>query len=121
MKLLENLLDRLSRVNYVADLYDLENDFNNVGLSLQQSGKRLILCRVIDGRPIIDENGEFYLSIGHVDHAYTTTTNRRVLFEFITTNAGKPTAVGVGPKSYEHRPGFLNNTFISERHPFKDA
>jgi len=72
-------------------LYALEESFNKVGLTIQTtSNKRMILCKLREGRPVTEEVISDYIFIGSLNDPMKELSDRasEKICDFVRTNAG---------------------------------
>jgi hypothetical protein len=77
-------------INY-QNLYGLEEQFNKVGLTIQTtSHNRMLLCKLINGAPIIENVVDDYIFIGSLDDMNRDLTEKTAekIMDFVRTNAG---------------------------------
>ena len=87
----ENLLIKVSRCPNYRTLYAMETDFNKGGLTIQTTaGNRVILCRLVKGRPMAAEVITDYIFIGALNEADRDLDDRASMkiCDFIANAAG---------------------------------
>jgi hypothetical protein len=73
------------------NLYALEEDFNAIGLTVQTtSNRRMILCKLVDGKVISNKIIDDFIFIGSLDSALNEISDRAAskVTDFIRSNAG---------------------------------
>lgn len=101
---LRGLLNKINRcVNYET-LYQLEEDFNLVGFTLQPTGqKQILLCIIEDGSPKAKKFFEDYIHIGSIESKFEEITPRlrECIKDFVCQNANMPAEVKTRTKSWQ--------------------
>jgi len=77
-------------------LYALEDEFNKIGLTIQTTQKnRMILCKLVAGKPIANNVIEDFIFVGSYQQAETELSDRAVekIIDFVGNNQGAPSKV----------------------------
>jgi len=77
-------------------LYALEDEFNKIGLTIQTTQKnRMILCKLVDGKPIANNVIEDFIFVGSYQQAETELSDRAIekIIDFVGNNQGAPSKV----------------------------
>lgn len=95
-KRLDKLLYKIEQCVNHQSIFAMESDFNNCGLSIQTTANnRMILCRLQDGRPVIESVVDDYIFIGSLKEGSTELTDRAVskISDFVRTHSKGPDTV----------------------------
>ncbi len=87
----ERLLVKVSGCPNYRTLYAMEADFNSAGLTIQTTtGNRIILCRLVKGRPVAKEAMTDFIFIGSLDGADRDLDDRvsQKICDFISNTEG---------------------------------
>lgn len=90
------LVNKLSQCIDFQSLYALEEDLNRVGMTIQTTANnRMILCKLMEGRPVANNVIEDYVFVGSLETATRELTDRAVnkICDFVRMNAGNADAV----------------------------
>ena len=97
---LEDFQDRaIEKIRNCIDynaLYCMEEDFNRVGLTIQQTPKRrMILCKIINGRPYAEKIIEDYIFISSLDNRDAEVSLRAIdcIINFVQAASSDPSKV----------------------------
>lgn len=86
-------------------LYKLEEYFNSVGLSLQQTANdSMVLCRIQDGKPCCSEIIDDYIFVGSLEEKRDEISDKmaRVIQDFVRNNCQEPGSVDYAPKTWQN-------------------
>jgi hypothetical protein len=89
------IIDIVHKIEMCIDyqtLYTLEDDFNEIGLTIQiSSGNKVALCKLVDGKPKADKAIEDYIHVGSLETAANEISPNATskIIAFIRTNRGK--------------------------------
>jgi hypothetical protein len=90
---IDNIVKKIDRcVNYEM-IYCLEEDFNDIGMTLQPAKKdRMILCTIVEGTPTARRIFEDYIHIGSLEHGPNEIPLRLIecIKDFVVENARLP-------------------------------
>ena len=92
-------MDIITKVQAAIDyqtIYVMEDDFNEVGLTLQTtSNGRIILCKIKSNKPLAKNVVEDYIFFGSLKKAEDELSDRAVLklCDFIENNKGKSSKI----------------------------
>lgn len=89
---LEKLLAKLDESTNYDDVYALEEDFNRIGMSIHQTtNNRLILCKSVNGKPVVENVLNDYIFIGDANKSDKRFTDGVVnkIIDFVKENAGQ--------------------------------
>ena len=104
----------------LSSLESMEEDFNNVGLTLQQTvSDKVILCRIENGKPCADVIFEDYMIIGYARECARRISKdtRDSLMIFVARNKGKPAKVIEDGQSYGNQSMlYADNGIIVDDH-----
>lgn len=95
-KELHRLIHKIGQCIDYQSLYALEESFNKCGMTVQTTSRnRMILCRLVSGRPISENIVDDYIFIGSLDELSRELTDRssEKICDFVRTNAGPPSKV----------------------------
>ena len=99
---LKNILKKIRGCANFDTLYGLEEDFNNVGLTVQPTNQsRMLLCRIEESKPITGKVLDDYIFIGSIKNREDGLSMRDIdcITSFIIEHAGSPAeVVGKGRK-----------------------
>lgn len=88
----KRVLEEINTRLYYGNIYDMEKEFNSVGLTLQATTKgNIILCRINKGRPAMED----YVVIGNpFDNGRALDPQmRKVIREFVDKYTSKPATI----------------------------
>jgi len=88
---LNKLIYKIGQCIDYQSLFALEEEFNRIGLTLQTTSRnRMVLCKLIKGRPITERVIEDYIFVGGLDELSKELTDRATekICDFVRTNAG---------------------------------
>jgi len=86
-------------------IYALENEFNKVGLTVQTTNNsRVILCKIIEGKPYAKQVIDDYIFIGSLDNSLAELTDRTAskIVDFINNNRGASTVIQDIPRTWRN-------------------
>lgn len=109
---LDKLLFKIKNAPDYETLFCLENEFNNVGLTLRATAKdRMVLCKIVEGAPKATEILEDYIFVGTITERTQPLHTRIIecLLNFVMNNVGEPSKLvdkprkwHMGVQTYEH-------------------
>lgn len=88
----DKLIYRIGQCTDYQCLWALEESFNKSGLTIQTTSRnRMILCKLVGGKPISENIIDDYIFVGSLDEMSRELTDRTVekICDFVRTNAGK--------------------------------
>ncbi|MEM3097454.1 MAG: hypothetical protein QXU32_01875 [Nitrososphaerales archaeon] len=122
---IDRLVYKINRCIDYQSLYALEDDFNQVGLTIQSTpNNRMILCRIVDGKPYAQRAIDDYIFIGGLDSALNELTDRAAMkiCDFVRTNASNADKIRNvarvwrnGLKMYESTISIVNEAIEAKR------
>lgn len=90
---MKDLIRKIKKCDDPEMLLSLEEDFNKIGLSLQQANSgKLLLCKIVDGRPVVTKSFDDYVPIGRLAEELTEKAINRVI-GFVVENNSKPATI----------------------------
>ena len=108
-KSLQKLLSRLRFVDEPMSLTELEEDFNDIGLTIQTNREKLFLCKIKDGKPACESVFEDHIPVC----AATADLSRQVkqkIYDFIMENYVSQ-SMTVERKTHEGNFGLYGGSF----------
>jgi hypothetical protein len=90
---IDNVIYKIGQCIDYQSLYALEEAFNKIGLTIQTtSNKRMILCKLREGRPIAEEVITDYIFVGSLNETSRELSDRAAekICDFVRTNASVP-------------------------------
>jgi len=108
-KSLQKLLSRLRFVDEPMSLTELEEDFNDIGLTIQTNREKLFLCKIKDGKPACESVFEDHIPVC----AATADLSRQVkqkIYDFIMENYVSQ-SMTVERKTHEGNFGLYGSSF----------
>ena len=98
---LETLLYKLRNCLNWDALFALEEDFNQIGLTLQPTTKeRVVLCKIKDGQPSAERICEDYMFLANATERNTTLSERHieVISDFCINASSAPATLEGNPR-----------------------
>lgn len=92
----DKLVYKIGQCIDYQSLYALEESFNNCGLTIQTTSlNRMILCKLIDGKPVTESVVDDYIFVGGLNDMSREITERAVIkiCDFVRTCSGKANKV----------------------------
>lgn len=99
----DHLIERVKHCYDWKSLYAMHEEFKKIGLTLHDtSGGRKVLCKVEEGKPVINNIVDDYIFVGSNDVLDEEVSQRAldVILYFLETKAGQPQAVMDSRQSY---------------------
>lgn len=93
---IEKLTRKIDQCMDYQNVYALESDFNQLGLTIQTtSNNRIILCKLRNGKAITENVVDDYIFVGSLDLATKELSERALLKikDFVRANAGPPSQI----------------------------
>lgn len=86
-------------------IYALEEEFNKVGLTVQTTpSNRVVLCKIVEGKPFAKQVIDDYIFIGSLDHSLMELSDRTAskIVDFINNSRGTPAKIIDVPRSWRN-------------------
>ena len=102
-KWFDSLLERVKHCYDWKSIYTLKDDFEKVGLTIHDtSGGRKVLCRIEEGKPIVNNIVDDYIFMGTSANLDEEVSKRalEVILYFLENKAGEPRVVLDNSQSY---------------------
>ena len=93
---LNRLIAKIQNCPNYRNLVALEEDFNNIGLSIQYTPKDwFVLCKIVDNRPVALNVFEDYIFLNTVDRLTEELTQRmsKCIIDFAQNKSSGPTKI----------------------------
>lgn len=100
-----DIYDKLSMCVDLSSLELLEEDLNNVGLTLQHTkSDKILVCKIKENKPCIDTIFEDYMIIGYARECARKISRDTIdsLMTFIENNSGEPSKVISDGQKFDH-------------------
>jgi len=100
-----NIYEKLSMCVDLSSLEKLENEFNNVGMTLQHTkSDKILLCKIKDNKPCIDTIFEDYMIIGYARECARKISRDTLdnVSVFVENNAGEPSKIICDGQKFDH-------------------
>lgn len=101
-------MDITNKVRQCIDfqsIYALEEDFNKVGLTVQTtSSNRVVLCKIVEGKPSAKQVIDDYIFIGSLDNSLIELSDRTAgkIVDFINNNRSGPSKIADVPRTWRN-------------------
>lgn len=115
-KACDSLVSRIRTCFDYHSLYAMEDGFNSVGLTIQTTAKnKMILCKIINGKPKATKVGVDYIFIGELDSngEYSDRVEQKIV-DFVLNSASKQDKVKDTARVWRNGLKMYDSTIVVE-------